>query len=615
MACGGLVTADRNDVHLATTDERNWDRLVWLIVLIALAIRVWGNWWDYPGNYHPDEAKLVRTAVAFFEEKTIRTDFLAYPTLYTYCLTLLFTVIGSVGTALGTFAEWGGSMLAFYDACPGPLHVIARTVTALFGAGTVWLTWLLGARLFSPRTGLVAALCLTFSYTHVLASHYATTDVPATFFVLLTVLLAQRIFTGSDSGREYLYAGLFAGLAAATKYPAGLVFASIIAATIWGTSPAARLQRRSYRSLATAACAAIVGFLLACPSALVQWRDFFGALFDESIHAHTGHLGSVPGDLLGYVTHLTPAAGVGYAIAAAAFLGLLTGLFYMRRAALFIVAFPVCYYALIATSTLQTLRYITPVIPFICLFAAFFIDTLQIRLFQRQSAPSAWLFVAAMLVVTPAYMCVLADYLSLAQGDTRRAAAEWATDNVPRDETVAVSVHSRVPLHREHVCRLSETYNDIAHEQHRRLASLYRNLERVVVLRRHWKSYLHDWATYHERMARANPSVEQSRALPLSWCVQNGCKWLIIETRWRDKFYSPATVRAYPDMARSWQQFFEQVRRRGQLAYIVGPRTPPHPWGLNEMQAPGILIYRISDTPDDRARPMASDDETALQAR
>ena len=54
---------------------------------------------------------------------------------------------------------------------------------------------------------------------HAQHSHWLTVDVPATFWGTLSLLWSARLATGDPKPlRAALLAGLFAGLAAATKY-------------------------------------------------------------------------------------------------------------------------------------------------------------------------------------------------------------------------------------------------------------------------------------------------------------------------------------------------------------------------------------------------------------
>ena len=47
----------------------------------------------------------------------------------------------------------------------------ARYVTAFFGIGTIFLTYLLSKKMFGKTVGLIAALFLTFNYRNVMNSH------------------------------------------------------------------------------------------------------------------------------------------------------------------------------------------------------------------------------------------------------------------------------------------------------------------------------------------------------------------------------------------------------------------------------------------------------------
>src|SRR5205814_6141601 len=102
---------------------------------------------------------------------------------------------------------------------------------ALFGVGSVALLYLVGCRAFGPRTGLLAAALLGVNFLHFQLSHVGLNDVPACFFLIAALLPSLRLLK-APRRRDFLLAGLFAGLAAATKYNFGIVLAAPLAA--WG---------------------------------------------------------------------------------------------------------------------------------------------------------------------------------------------------------------------------------------------------------------------------------------------------------------------------------------------------------------------------------------------
>jgi len=131
-----------------------------------------------------------------------------------------FGDIMSGAASVGSSPSWGVSpdlLTAFYD-----VLFAGRLVSVLFGVGTVVVLYYLGRELLDRRAGILASVFLTTSVGYVLTAHYATEDVPMTFFLMLGFLLTVRAFHSGDN-RTLFAAALVAGLAASTKATAGLL--------------------------------------------------------------------------------------------------------------------------------------------------------------------------------------------------------------------------------------------------------------------------------------------------------------------------------------------------------------------------------------------------------
>ena len=77
------------------------------------------------------------------------------------------------------------------EARPEQFYLWGRAVTATLGTATVALVYFIGLR-WGTRTRSLAASLMAVMPLHVRESHYVLTDVPVTFFVTLTFLLALR---------------------------------------------------------------------------------------------------------------------------------------------------------------------------------------------------------------------------------------------------------------------------------------------------------------------------------------------------------------------------------------------------------------------------------------
>lgn len=251
--------------------------LVVALAVGALALRVWGLGWGLPYVEHPDEPSILQTALRMVRHGDLHPQRFDKPTGFFYLL--------AATTRL--YAEWAmrSGMLASPQDLPQgvglfttmpELFVWNRALTALLGAATVPLLYLLGRDSFGRRAGLLAAGLLAIAYFHLEHSTYITTDVPSAVGVVVALLGACRILTGGQVS-AYLLAGVGAGLAAGTKYNAGIAVLGLLLAhpLFWGRRS---LGLRPLRLFVLGGLAALLTFLLTTPYALIDGQRFIGGL-------------------------------------------------------------------------------------------------------------------------------------------------------------------------------------------------------------------------------------------------------------------------------------------------------------------------------------------------
>ena len=117
------------------------------------------------------------------------------------------------------FGAMQGLWSGLAQAPTAEFYVWGRAVTAILGTATVWIVYRAAMR-WGARTALLAAVMIAVMPLHVRESHYVLTDVPVTFFVMLTFLLSLRAHERSTAW-SFALAGAAAGLAGATKYNGG----------------------------------------------------------------------------------------------------------------------------------------------------------------------------------------------------------------------------------------------------------------------------------------------------------------------------------------------------------------------------------------------------------
>ena len=113
------------------------------------------------------------------------------------------------------------TMVPFLIIWNSPLAGVISSVTASLFA--VLALYALGCRLFSRRTGFIAALLLAFSESYLFNSVNIASDTHALLFILLAAIQIQKINSESN-WIPYLLSGMFIGVATLMRYPAGVFF-------------------------------------------------------------------------------------------------------------------------------------------------------------------------------------------------------------------------------------------------------------------------------------------------------------------------------------------------------------------------------------------------------
>ena len=100
---------------------------------------------------------------------------------------------------------------------------------AVLGTVALWLLYLLGARLFDRRVGLLAAAIEAVAFLPVFYAHLALNDAPTLLPLTLSLLGSAGVLRNGRK-RDYVLAGVGLGLACASKYTAGIVIVPLAAA-------------------------------------------------------------------------------------------------------------------------------------------------------------------------------------------------------------------------------------------------------------------------------------------------------------------------------------------------------------------------------------------------
>ena len=149
----------------------------------------------------------------------LNPHYFANPPAFTYLLHAVFAVCyGGAGALARVRAR-----------TPPSVYTLARVVAALLGVLALWLLYATGARLFSRAVGLLAAAIEAVAFLPVFYAHLALNDVPTLAPVTLSLLGIAGVLR-RDRARDHCSPVVGLGLACASKYTAGIVLVTLLAA-------------------------------------------------------------------------------------------------------------------------------------------------------------------------------------------------------------------------------------------------------------------------------------------------------------------------------------------------------------------------------------------------
>jgi hypothetical protein len=208
---------------------------------------------------------------------------------------------------------------------------------------------------------------------------------------------------------------------------------------IFGCLPGTKSIRTRLAGAATFFALMVAAFVCTSPYSLLDFHHFMAGVTADAEHLSEGH-GAVLGR--GWVYHATTTLryGVGAPLLGAGVTGVLLLMFRNPRRGLLVALFPVSYYALLGSGYTVFTRHMIPVVPFLCLSAAYFIAEsaywLAMRVRRPQWSP-ALVTLALIGVLWPSVHSVVMFDMLMARTDNRLLARRWVEQRFQAGTTIA----------------------------------------------------------------------------------------------------------------------------------------------------------------------------------
>ena len=405
-----------------------------VVLLVAFALRLWGIKQGLPYVYDVDEyGHFVPEAVAMFDHG-LNPHYFINPPALTYLLHVIFAIW--LGGRVGVTHE--------FALHPDRLFLVARITVALLGTVSVWLLYLVGARLFDRATGLLASAVMAVAFLPVFYGHLALNDVP-TLAPLTLALLGTAGVLRRGRMLDYLLAGVGLGLAAATKYTAGVMILPLLAA--------AAAQYRDGRTeggrdvalgVGIALVAALAAYLIANPYSLLDFHAFRAELELQSHYTEMSKAswigGPAQGSFIYYLWSFT--WGLGWIPALAALGGAVTVWRKQQPVGWVLVPVAVLYLLFLSLQGRYFGRWLLPIFPIACLLAANFAleaGRLGARGARRGCVRRVtFIALAVIALVAQGLVYSIHSGLVLSRADTRNLARAWVVGHIPAGARIVV---------------------------------------------------------------------------------------------------------------------------------------------------------------------------------
>jgi len=336
-------------------------------------------------------------------------------------------------------------------------YLIARLVNSVVSVGVIFLTFVIAKKLFkNSNVALLSGIFLSLSPLFLGFGTYARTDILTMFFILLSgIVLYDAVETKSK--RKLILTSILAGIAVATRFHGAMatlpigIFAIITdylgykKRTLWEYIRDS-IYIRTY--VATSIVFGFLGFFLANPFTLLNWKIAIWHIKFEARGTHAGHE-RLPGlqNYLWYVSNVL-IKGVG---SISIFLTFLVGVFAIVKANInnrkfnpeskFVIPllFPIIFYVFISESRLRWSRWMLPVLPYEVMLSAYgiyFVATKILQKIKLNDALKFWI-IGVIIFVVPLYNAVN-DALAKYKKRMSNKITEWAKSNTEKSDKIAI---------------------------------------------------------------------------------------------------------------------------------------------------------------------------------
>ncbi len=421
--------------------------LLLIIFFFAFTFRIIGINWDHGYNIHPDERAIIMNVLSlsaphsiedfFSPDSPLNTKFFAYGNMPFYLLKFILFLFSFIHPYLAMYESAG---------------IVGRGIISVLELGTILLIFLISRRLWNTHIGLIASAIYALSVFPIQISHFYTVDPFLSFFMLLTVFNALRLYE-SPSIRYALFTGVSLGSAFASKISAFPVLAPLALAIFFlllKSNKRLSLQlvmknaKQLYKQLLILACSAVLIWIATQPYVIIDFSTFWRQTLEQSQMTKSAFTFPYTLQYVGKIPYLYELKnvflwGLGPVIATLSGIGFILFISQLRNSIqkkenLILLSFFFIYFLIVGSFAVGWMRYMLPLYPYFAIFAALALDRILVAVEKKRLI---YIFLSTILAIGIAYWPV--SFLNIyLEPHTRFQATDWILKNIPRGSTLAV---------------------------------------------------------------------------------------------------------------------------------------------------------------------------------
>jgi len=460
---------------------------LFIVLLLGALFRFYGLNWDQGYHLHPDERMIIMVAEKLRLPRPLKLSslldpnsplnpkFFAYGNFPLYLLKATSSVTSQLlGQKWTTYSH---------------LNIVGRVLSVIFDLGTIFLIFKIGEKIFSPKVAVLASFFYTICVYPIQLSHFYAVDIPLNFFILLT-LYRLISFYEKQSLKEAVFVGISLGLALASKVSATVLVVSIGTALIFDhllilfkrwrvaflpwwrkilffifRSKKKRFFVGVIKSLLgyglTIFLSTIITFTIFQPYALIDFPTFWQQISEQNrmtkdafVFPYTLQYVDTPP----YLYHLKNLWlwGMGIGLGTLSVVGAGVYMFNLLKRVktrgeedieakeIILVVFFLAYFLTVGRFAVKFMRYLLPLYPLFCLFAAWL---LQLLIGSQKKRISLAGKVSLIFAISTSLLWLFAFISIYSKPNTRVLATQWINQNVPFESKIAIEHwDDRVPM-------------------------------------------------------------------------------------------------------------------------------------------------------------------------